>query len=103
VKRTGTVEPIRIIIRICLEATQGISLCSHLYLKLAKMPCFSYYLLCFFFYKIREQEDRSSSAQGVCWGVGTSGRGERGGGRERRTNMVQIMHAHVCKCENDTC
>jgi hypothetical protein len=24
--------------------------------KLAKTPCFSYYLLCFFFYKIGEQE-----------------------------------------------
>jgi hypothetical protein len=24
--------------------------------KIAKMPCFSYYLLCFFFYKMGEQE-----------------------------------------------
>jgi hypothetical protein len=30
-----------------METTQGISLYSYLYLKVAKTPCFSYYLLCF--------------------------------------------------------
>jgi hypothetical protein len=43
-----------IVIHIFVETTQWNSLCSYLYLKLAKMPCFSFYLLCFFFYKIRE-------------------------------------------------
>jgi hypothetical protein len=37
-----------------METTQGISLDSYLYLKLAKPPCF-YYLLCFFFCKIGEK------------------------------------------------
>jgi hypothetical protein len=37
-----------------METTQRISLCSYLYLDLAKTPCFSFYLLYFFFYKIRE-------------------------------------------------
>jgi hypothetical protein len=30
-----------------METTQGISLYTYLYLKLAKMPCFSYYLYVF--------------------------------------------------------
>jgi hypothetical protein len=55
VKKTDRNEPIGVEIHICMETTQGNSLCSHLYLKLAKMPCFSFYLLPFFFYKIREQ------------------------------------------------
>jgi hypothetical protein len=41
--------------------TRNISLYNYLYLKLAKMPCFSYYLLCFFFYKIEKQEGRTGS------------------------------------------
>jgi hypothetical protein len=35
---------------------------SHLYLKLPKPPFFSYYLLWFFFYKIREQEGGTGTA-----------------------------------------
>jgi hypothetical protein len=49
-------NPIWVVIHICVEITQGISLYSYLYLKLVKTPCFSYYLLCFLFYKIGEQE-----------------------------------------------
>jgi hypothetical protein len=56
-KRTRRDEPVRIIIYICMETTQVFSLCSYLCIKLAKMPCFSFlYFLCFFFYKIGEQE-----------------------------------------------
>jgi hypothetical protein len=62
VKRTGTGEPIWVVIQICMETTQGISLYSYLYLKLAMTPCFSYYRLCFFFYKIGEQEGTTGSA-----------------------------------------
>jgi hypothetical protein len=61
VKRTGRDEPIWAIIHTCMETAQGISLYSYLYLKLAKTPCFSYFL-CFFFYKIRRQEGRTGSA-----------------------------------------
>jgi hypothetical protein len=39
-----------------MEATLGISRYSYLYLKLAKMLCLSYYLLCFLFNKIGAQE-----------------------------------------------
>jgi hypothetical protein len=35
---------------------QSDSLCSYLYLKLTKKPCYFSYLLCFFFNKTREQE-----------------------------------------------
>jgi hypothetical protein len=62
-----------------METTQGISLCSYLYLKLAKTSCFSFYLLSSFFYKIEEQEDRAGSV-GREGGVGTDGRG-RGRGK----------------------
>jgi hypothetical protein len=63
-----------------VETVQGISLHSYLYFELAKPPCFSYYLLCFFFYKIREQEGGTGSAPGGGDGVGvdTSGRGGNG-------------------------
>jgi hypothetical protein len=47
----------------CMEATLRISLYSYLYQKLAKMVHLSYYLLCFPFNKIGEQEGRTGSAQ----------------------------------------
>jgi hypothetical protein len=71
-----------------METTQGISLYNYLNLKLAKMLCFSYYLLCFFFNKIGEQEGRTGSAQR--WGSG-GGTGE----------VAQIMYILVSKCKND--
>jgi hypothetical protein len=74
VKRSGGNEPIRVVIHICMEAIQGISLCSYLYLKLAKTSCFSYSLLCFFFYKIEEQEVGTGSAGGGVGGAGGRGR-----------------------------
>jgi hypothetical protein len=58
-----------------METTQGISLCSHLYLKLAKMLCFSYYILYIFFYKIGEQEGDTGSA---CGGGKVAGKGVGG-------------------------
>jgi hypothetical protein len=57
-----------------MEISQGNSLCSYLYLKQAKMPCFS-----FFSYKTREQEGRTSSSRGEDWhqweggGIGEGG------------------------------
>jgi hypothetical protein len=62
VRRSGRDEPIWVVIHMCMEATQEISLYSYLYLELAKMAYFSY-LLCFFFYKIGEQEGGTGSAQ----------------------------------------
>jgi hypothetical protein len=71
--------------------TKGISLCSYLYLKLAKIPCSLYYLSWIF---LAQSRTRRGWHQ---W--------EGRGGRERgkRMNMVQIYDTHVCKCRNDTC
>jgi hypothetical protein len=73
-----------------METMLGISLYSYLYLKLAKMLCLSYYLLCFLFNKIREQEGRTGSAR-------------KGGSRrcweEREVN--EKMYTHVSKCKSD--
>jgi hypothetical protein len=63
VKRTGRDEPMWVVIHRCMEAILGISLYSYLYLKLAKMLCLSYYLLCFLFNKVGEQEGGTGSAQ----------------------------------------
>jgi hypothetical protein len=52
VKKSGRNEPVWVVIQICMETAQGISMYSYPYLKLAKMPYLSYYLLWFFFNKI---------------------------------------------------
>jgi hypothetical protein len=41
VKRSGRDEPILVVIHKYMETTQGLSLYSYPYLKLAKPPCFS--------------------------------------------------------------
>jgi hypothetical protein len=48
VKKSGRDEPIWVVIHMCMETKPGIFLYSYLYLKLAKAPGISYYLLCFF-------------------------------------------------------
>jgi hypothetical protein len=74
VKRAGRDEPIWAAMHKCMEPMLGISLYSCLYLKLAKMPYLSYYLLSFLFNKIREQEGGTGSA----WKWGEGKEGERG-------------------------
>jgi hypothetical protein len=92
VKRTGRDEPIGVLIRICMEKIQRISLYIFLYLKLAKASIFSFTKL---------ENRRAEQA--------LPGRGfalvEGGGGGEmsRRMNMVQTMYTHVFKSKNDTC
>jgi hypothetical protein len=84
VKSSGTDEPICVVIHIFIDTTQGITLYSYFHLKLAETPCFSYYLLWFFFFKIGEQEGGTGSAlEGV--------EGE----------VTQIIYTHVSKCKND--
>jgi hypothetical protein len=80
VKRSGRDEPMWVAIHTCMEAMLGISLYSCLYLKLAKTLCL-YYLLCFLFNKIQEQEGGTRSAT-------------KHGGR-------QTMYTQVSKCKND--
>jgi hypothetical protein len=79
VKRTDRHEPIGIVIHICMETTQGNFLCIYLYLRLAKMPCFSNYVLCFIFYKTGGPNRFS-----VVGGAAGIGEGEGGGEMDRR-------------------
>jgi hypothetical protein len=73
VTRSGTNEPIWVAKHVCIETTQGISLRSYLYLKLAKMPCFFKSFLIFFLL----QNWRTRGQNRFCLGVGMEGgRGE---------------------------
>jgi hypothetical protein len=83
VKRSGRDEPMWVVIHKCMEAMLGISLHSYLYLKISKTLCPYYYLLCFLFNKIREQEGGTGSAQR--WGE----------------EAAQIVYTHVSKCKNN--
>jgi hypothetical protein len=56
VKKIRGDKLVGVVIHICMDTTQRTPLCSYAYLKLAKMSCFSFYLLPFFFYKSREEE-----------------------------------------------
>jgi hypothetical protein len=47
------------LIHMCMATTLGISLYSYFCFKLAKLLYCSYYLLCFLFNKIREQDGRT--------------------------------------------
>jgi hypothetical protein len=69
-----------------MEAMLGISLYSYLHLKLAKMLCLSYYLLCFLFNKITEEEGGTGFAWKWGWRVG---------------EVAQTVYTHVSKCKND--
>jgi hypothetical protein len=62
-KGSGRNESMWVAIHKCMEAMLGISLYNYLYPKLAKSICLSYYLLCFLFNKIREQEGGTGSAR----------------------------------------
>jgi hypothetical protein len=75
----------------CMEATLGISPYGYLYLKLAKTLWLSYYLLCFLFNKIREQEGRTGSA----WKCGVAA------GVVGTKQWDQTVYTHVSKCKND--
>jgi hypothetical protein len=84
VKRSGRDEPIWVVIHTCIEAMLVVSLHSYLYPKLAKMPCFSFYLTCFFL----QRNQRTRGQNRFCLEVG-GGEG------------AQTMYTHVSKCKND--
>jgi hypothetical protein len=66
VKRSGRDEPMWVVIHMYMEAMLGISLYSYFNLKLAKLLCFSYFVM-FLFNKIREQEGRIGSSRKQRW------------------------------------
>jgi hypothetical protein len=81
-KKKGGDEPIGVIIHICMEISQGNSLCLS---QTGKKF--------FFFYKMSEQEGQNRFC---LWErVGTSGR-DMGNGN-RRVNMMQKLCTHVYK------
>jgi hypothetical protein len=71
VKRTGRDEPVGVVIHICIKTTQGNSLCSYLYLKLAKMPCISSFLYFFLLQNLRT--GRQNRFCPGCGGYNTGG------------------------------
>jgi hypothetical protein len=73
---------IQVVIHMCMEAMLGISPYSYLYLKLAKMLCLSYYLLCLLFNKIEKR------AEQVLPGSGGGGGEESESGRRDGPNNV---------------
>jgi hypothetical protein len=79
VKRNGRDEPIRVVIHIFMETTQGNSLCSYLYLKLAKKKV----MLLFLSFSSTKSENRWVEqillGVGMCWAFGISRR--VGGGK----------------------
>jgi hypothetical protein len=75
--------------------------CSYLYLKLAKMSCFSFYLFPFLFCKIREQKEEQVLPKREGWHQWKERR-EVAGKEGRRVNMVQKMCTHAYKYKNDT-
>jgi hypothetical protein len=80
-------KPIGVIIHIYVEVSQRHTLCSYLYLKQAKMSFF--FIFSFFFYKIGEQEGRTSPAQG---GGPPSERGKV----DKKVNTVQKINVYTC-------
>jgi hypothetical protein len=83
-----------------MEISQRNSLYSYLYLKQAKMSCFSFYLFLFSPTKIGEQRGGTSSTQrrGLAALEGGS-IGKMGWEGKRCSKMCK----HASKCKNDTC
>jgi hypothetical protein len=100
VKRIRGDEPIGVVIHVCVETSQGNSLCSYLYLKLVKM---SFFLFIFYLFSSTKSENRRAEQVLPRRRVGPTGSGEIVQKEGRRTNAVQIMNICVCKCKNDTC
>jgi hypothetical protein len=78
-------EQIWVVICMCMEATQRISLYSYLHLKLAKTLL---YLLSYKFFLQQNQRTRGWNRYSLTyWG--------------REEKVAQIMYTHVSKCKND--
>jgi hypothetical protein len=76
-------------IHVWMKTSQGNFLCFEIFISNNKKLCFSFYLLSFFLYKIREQEAGTSPARGMRVANWFQWRGAGKGGR--RVNMVQIL------------
>jgi hypothetical protein len=83
VKRSGRDEPMWVSISKCMEAMLGISLCSYLYLKLAKTLVFL--IISSVFSSTKSENKRSEQVLPRSGGMG----------------VAQIMYTHVSKCKNE--
>jgi hypothetical protein len=92
-KRNGRDEQNGAVIHTCIETTQVISLCTYLFLKLPKLPYFSYY---FMFLSSTKLENRRVEYVLPGDGVLALILG-------RRITIMQIIYRNVCKCKKDTC
>jgi hypothetical protein len=83
-KRSGRDEPIWVVIHMCMETTQGISLNIYVYLKLQRLHVFLTIFYNFFFYKNQRTREwnRFSKEAGMEWGGGPNN------------------YTHVSKCKN---
>jgi hypothetical protein len=64
VKRSGRDKSVGVVIHICMETAQGISLFSYLYLKLAKMPCLLFFFI-FYAFSFTKSEVETGSREAV--------------------------------------
>jgi hypothetical protein len=76
VKRIRGDEPNGTVIHIYMETSQRNPLCSYLYLKLAKISCFSFYLF-------SSAKSEQEGGKGPVQGGGLAPVGGRGGGERR--------------------
>jgi hypothetical protein len=77
VKRTRGDEPIGAVIHICKEISQGNSLCSYIYLKLANHHVFLF--IFYLFSSTKSENKRVEQVPPEVGGFGTSGRGVMAG------------------------
>jgi hypothetical protein len=75
VKMTERDEPVGVVIHVCMEITQGNSLCSYLCLKLVKKVMFLFVS----FMSFLLQNWRTGGQNRFCLGLGVVGTGGRGG------------------------
>jgi hypothetical protein len=84
VKRSGRDESVWVAVCKCMEATLGIFLYRHLYLKLVKTLSFLLLLM----FSLQQNQRRGGQNGFCCWGW--EGRWHK-----------QTMYTHVSKCKND--
>jgi hypothetical protein len=93
-KRCGRDEPIQVVIYLLMEATQGISLYSYPYLKLAKSYVF---LITSYVFSSTKFEKKTEQVLPGSKGVG----GRRTGGGVQGGEMTETMYTHMNKCINN--
>jgi hypothetical protein len=79
VKKTGRGEPIGATIQICMEMTQGNSMCSGIFLSQTSKNFVFLFLSFMFFFFTKSENRRAEQVLPWEWGVGTGGSGNVAG------------------------